>query len=163
MTVAKGHPDDAPRWKQLSKSEACMHGGKIDCQYSAALRICRVHGDETTVYGSVAVEEWTGSPKRFRVAYNGTTKGKPCSGVVDLPDDGWIINALKAQSYSAKARVLLMRFGHGEVREMQLTFPITSHADSKHTKAIVESLVLYGSHFVNNKIIRLGKAALTDG
>jgi hypothetical protein len=163
MTVAQRHPDDAPHWKLLQKVEASMHGGKIDCQSSAVFWICPLVGDQITVYGTVAVEEWTGSPKRFRVAYNGTTKGgKPCHGVADLPDDHWRINTLKAKSYNAKARLLLMRFSNGGIHEMQLTFPIESHKDSKHSKAVVKSIVVYGSHFISHKTIRVGKQAMTD-
>jgi hypothetical protein len=154
--------DQPPHWKLLHKVEASMNGGKIICKSSAALRIVDSLCETTTVFGTVAVEAWTGSPKLFRIIYDGTTSmGKPANGAIQLPGDWWRIRTVKVKSDNAKARLLLMNFQEGDYIELQLTLPIFNHQDSKRTQALVESIIVYGAHFITNKEVKVGKTAIT--
>jgi hypothetical protein len=157
---ATNHPI---RWKQIQKVEATKNGrGNVECSSSAALRI-ESPEESTTVFGSIAVEESvaTGSVKLFRLAYDGSTMdGEPVCGTVEFPKDHWELDTVKARSENARARLLLLRFVHGDIKEVQLTLPIFNHQDSKKTKAVVDSILIYGTHFINNKSIRIGKETL---
>lgn len=86
-------------------------------------------------------------------------QGKLVRGTVEFPEDFWELDTVKARSNNARARLLLMRFSHGDKEELQLTLPIFSHKDSRQTKAVVDSILVYGCHFINNKNIRRGKEA----
>jgi hypothetical protein len=141
----------------MHKVEASMRGGHISCRSSAALRFVQ-NFEETTVYGNVSVEEWTGCPKRFRIVYDGTNhQGNPVNGILELPADEWILRTVKAKSYNAKARLLLIQFANGPCMEIQLTLPIFSHQDSKRTKAVVDSLYVYGAHHIKHNGVYYGK------
>jgi hypothetical protein len=149
-------------WRNLQKIEAHMKGGSIVCKSSCALRIKGPCNKSTTVFGCVTIQETiSSSPKLFRIVYDGiTADGKHVSGNVELPNDFWKLDAVKVKSRNAKARLLLMRFFDEKVCELQLTIPILSHEDSKRSKAVIESLLVYGAHYVNNKDICVGKKAL---
>ena len=153
--------DDTPHWKQMHKVEATLNGqGKVTCKYSAALRIEALF-ESKVVFGTVAIEEWTGCPKKFRILYDGVTRdGAAACNSVELPDDNWRILTIKAKIFNVKARLLVMKFFTGDVMEIQLTLPINSHKDSKVTKAVVDSLVIYGAHHIKRKTILVGKEAL---
>jgi hypothetical protein len=159
----KDHAPKRPTWKQLNKVEASVNGrGKIVCKSSAALRIECLFSS-ITVFGSVSIEEWTGTPKVFRIVYSGTTMhGQAESGSVELPKNDWLLDSVKAKSCNAKARLLLMRFAHGDITEVQLTIPIFSHKDSKESKVIVDALLVYGAHHIKRKTVRVGKEAMTN-
>jgi hypothetical protein len=148
-------------WKQLHKAEVSMKGGRIVCKSSAALRIDR-HYRSTTVFSNAAVKESTScDPKLFCLMYDGTTAdGERATGIVALLEDFWKVDSVKVRSANAKARLLLMRFSEGDVEESQLTIPISNHSDSKQSKALVNSLLIYGTHYINNKEISVGKQAL---
>jgi hypothetical protein len=101
-------------------------------------------------------------PDYLRRRYSSRGVGE--SGTIDLLADEWRLNTVKVKSKFSKARLLLMRFPWGptSAREMQLTLPIVNLRDSKATKAVVEALTCYGAHYVNNKVIRVGRDALVD-
>jgi hypothetical protein len=151
-------------WRQLHKTEASMQGGKIACESSAALRV-NVGWRSTTVFGNVAAEESISSTlKCFRFVYDGiTADGKPAVGAVELPEDFWKLDTVKIRSDNAKARLLLMRFAgtdDDDLKELQLTVPISNHKESKQSKALVDSIMVYGTHYVSNKEICVGKKTL---
>ena len=77
-----------------------------------------------------------------------------------LPEDHWRLRSLKGKSCNARARLLLMHFAYGDAITLQLTLPITCHKDSKATKAVVDSLLVYGAHHINHKEVRIGKQTL---
>jgi hypothetical protein len=151
----------AVRWKPLHRVEASLNRrGKVACSHLAALRVDELFGTKT-VFGTVAIEESATSPKLFRIVYDGITHdGKADRGSVELPPDDWRIDTIKAKTSSVRARLLLLRFVTGDFSEIQLTLPINNHIDSKRTKAIVDSLVVYGAHHISNKLVRVGKQTL---